>query len=171
MATAPKHHSYPELKQDLPFQHRTWMIQRCGWGAMVLILLAACLGLFGRGPLSETTAGDPSAPLSFDYERFGRYQSEMTLRLHVQERARSNGTVRIWLSNNYLSKVHIAHIMPTPETGEISPTGMTYVFRQTGSELPADIILDLQAQKIGVISGQIGLDDSHTLHFRQWIYP
>jgi hypothetical protein len=48
---------------------------------------------------------------------------------------------------------------------------MTYVFRQTRPELPADIILDLEAQMIGPISGRIGLDEVHTLHFRQWIYP
>jgi hypothetical protein len=171
MATPPKRQSYPELEQDLHFQHRTWTIQRLGWGVIALILLGACLGLFGHGPFSETTARDPTVPLSLDYERFGRYQSEMTLRLHVHGGAVSQGAVRIWFSGDYLSKVHIEHIMPTPETAEISPTGMTYVFRQTRPELPADIIVDLQAQTIGVISGQIGLDESHTLRFRQWIYP
>ena len=171
MATSPKHQSYPELEQDLPFQHRTWTIQRLGWSVMILILLGACLGLFGHGLFSETTAHDPSVPLSLDYERFGRYQSEMTLRLHVHGGGVSQGTVRIWLSDSYLSKVHVKQIMPTPESAEISPTGMTYVFRTTRPELPADIILDLEAKMVGVTSGRIGLDEVHTLHFRHWIYP
>ena len=171
MATPLNRQSYPQLEQDLLFQRRTWKVQRIGWGVIALILFAAGLGLFGHGAFSETTAHDGPVPLSLDYERFGRYQSEMTLRLHVHEGADSQGIVRIWFSDDYLRNMHIVHIMPAPDTTELSPTGMTYVFRQPKPGAPAHIIVDLQAQTMGRISGRIGLDDAHTLQFRQWIYP
>ena len=50
-----------EVGQDLDFQRREWAVQRVGWGAMALVILAALLGLFGSsGPLSRaaTNAAD-----------------------------------------------------------------------------------------------------------------
>ncbi|MEP6888222.1 MAG: hypothetical protein ABI945_07850 [Nitrospirales bacterium] len=171
MSTPLKRLERPTVNQDLPFQHLTWRVQRIGWGVIALVLLSALSGIFGHGPLSETTLRHSSIPLSVEYERFGRYQSALTLHVHVHEGAAPQGTVGIWFSDDYLSKVHIQQIMPTPESAHISSTGMTYVFRVAQPEQPADIIVDLQAQKIGLISGRIGLDESHAFHFWQWIYP
>jgi hypothetical protein len=171
MSTLLKRLERPTVNQDLAFQHRTWRLQRMAWVVIALVLLSALSGVFGHGPLSETTLRDPSIPLSVDYERFGRYQSALTLHVHIHGGAAPHGTVGIWFSDDYLRKVHIEHIMPTPERAQISPTGMTYVFQVAQPEQEADIIVDLQAQKIGLIRGRIGLDESHGLHFRQWIYP
>ena len=171
MPTPMKRVERPTINQDLPFQHRTWRLQRIGWVVIALVILSALLGVFGHGPLSETTVRHPSIPLSIDYERFGRYQSTLTVHVHLQGGAAPDGTIGIWFSDDYLSKVHIEQIMPPPETAHISPTGMTCVFRVAQPEQPADIIVDLQAQKIGLISGRIGLDEAHAVHFRQWIYP
>lgn len=171
MSTPLKRLERPTVNQDLPFQYLTWRLQRMAWGLIALVLLSALLGVFGHGPLSETTRRDPSIPLSLEYERFGRYQSALTLHVHVHGAAAPHGTVGIWFSGDYLSKVHIEHIMPMPESSHITPTGMTYVFRVDRPEQPADIIVDLQARKIGLISGRIGPDETHALHFRQWVYP
>ncbi|MDQ6733646.1 MAG: hypothetical protein M3Z35_05925 [Nitrospirota bacterium] len=171
MATPLKPLGSPELNQDLPFQHRTWRIQRIGWGVIALVLLCAVLGLFGHGPLSRTTARDPSLSLSLDYERFGRYQNALTLRVHVHERATDQDTVRIWFSRDYLSQIEIQQIVPEPVGAETSPTGMIYVFRLAQPEQRSDVIVSVQMQAIGYVAGRIGLDESHALTFWQWIYP
>lgn len=171
MSTFRKDCEGPDLNQDLPFQHRTWRIQRIAWGVIALILLCAVLGLFGHGPLSRTTARDPSLPLSLDYERFGRYQSALTLRVHVHETPTDQDTVRIWFSRDYLSKIEIKQILPEPVGAETSPTGMIYQFRLAQPEQRSDVIVSVEMEATGFIEGRIGLDESHALTFRQWIYP
>jgi hypothetical protein len=166
-----KREETPELNQDLPFQHRTWRIQRIGWGVIALVLLCAVFGLFGHGPLSRTTAHDPSLPLSLEYDRFGRYQSALTLRLHVHERHADQDTVRIWFSQDYLDKIEIQQIVPKPEGAETSPTGVIYTFRLAQPGRRSDIIVSLQMQAIGFVPGRIGFDESQALIFWQWIYP
>jgi hypothetical protein len=171
MSTSPKDSEGPDLNQDLPFQYRTWRIQRIAWGAIALILLCAVLGLFGHGPLSRATIRDPSLPLSLNYDRFGRYQSALILRVHVHERAANQDIVRIWLSYDYLSKIEIKQIVPEPEGAETSPTGMIYLFRLAQPEQRSDVIVNLEMEAIGFIEGRIGLDESHALTFLQWTYP
>jgi hypothetical protein len=171
MSTSPKDCEGPDLNQDLPFQHRTWRVQRIAWGVIALILLCAVLGSFGHGPLSRATIRDPSLPLSLDYDRLGRYQSALILRVHVHERAANQDTVRIWFSHDYLSKIEIKKILPDPEGAETSPTGMIYQFRLAQPEQRSDVMVNLEMEAIGFIEGRIGLDESHALTFRQWIYP
>lgn len=171
MSTPLKRHGSPELNQDLPFQHRSWRIQRIGWGLIALVLLGAVLGVFGHGPLSRTTAYDPSLPLSLDYDRFGRYQTALTLRVHVHERTMDQDTVRIWFSQDYLGKIEVQQIVPEPVGAETSPTGTIYLFHVAQPEQRSDVIVSVQMQAIGYVAGRIGLDESHALTFWQWIYP
>lgn len=138
---------------------------------IALVILDALSGLFGQGPLSETTLDDPSIPLSIHYERFGRDQSVLTLHVHVHGGGTPQGTVSIWFSRDYLSKIHIQQIMPAPESAEMSPSGMTYLFRMPRPEQSADLSVDLQAESVGLIHGRIGLSESQAFYFWQWIYP
>ncbi len=74
-----------EMRQDLEFQRRMWVVQRVGWVMMALAALAALLGLFGgAGASSGATAGSREAPLSIEeYERFLRVGKPAALRVHV----------------------------------------------------------------------------------------
>ncbi|HKR79410.1 MAG TPA: hypothetical protein VJR69_06875 [Nitrospira sp.] len=70
-----------QIDEDLRFQARIWRIERIGWWGIAAILAAAIAGLFGRGPISRTTAplADPAHPgggMLLDYERFGRAHSD-----------------------------------------------------------------------------------------------
>jgi hypothetical protein len=46
-----------ETSQDRDYQRRAWTRQWFGWLVIALILLAAIVGLFGSGLLSQTVAG------------------------------------------------------------------------------------------------------------------
>lgn len=170
MPLAPKS-AGPELDRDLAFQHRTWLIQRIGWGVIALILFCALLGLFGRGPLSQTTIREPSLPISVTYERFGRYQSASELRVHIDTIPMHDQIATMWLSKDYVSRMEIQHVVPIPEREEVSATGMMYVFRVATPKEGIDIFVTVQAQTIGFVTGRIGFDESQALPFRQWIYP
>ncbi|HEU4345558.1 MAG TPA: hypothetical protein VFU31_28750, partial [Candidatus Binatia bacterium] len=47
-----------EIEEDLRFQERAWVVQRVGWGVMLLVIVATAAGMFGEGALSSATVGD-----------------------------------------------------------------------------------------------------------------
>jgi len=160
-----------ELNQDLDFQRRCWKVQRIGWTIMALLILGGLLGVFGRGPLSRTLASDPSIPLSLEYERFGRYQSLLTLRLHLNPGAYEDGKIRLWFSRDFLRAVQIQGITPKPARAELSPSGTIYIFAFAQPNRGGDVTVHFEAQAIGSLSGTIGLTESRSIAFTQWIYP
>lgn len=64
-----------QLHEDLAHERREWKLQRVGWALMALALLAAVLGLFGHGPLSETASASADGALTVRHQRFERYQA------------------------------------------------------------------------------------------------
>jgi hypothetical protein len=160
-----------DIDQDLAFQRWTWAVQRIAWATMGLLVVAAGLGLFGHGPLSRTIAQDPSIPLTLEYERFGRYQSPLTLRVRLDREAARDDRASLWVSHDFLTQVQLQNITPEPDTQLLSPTGVTYEFRFGAADSGGQVTLDVEPQAIGAVSGRIGLTASQSLPFTQWIYP
>jgi hypothetical protein len=50
---------------------RGWLLERCGWVAMAVVVAGAAAGVFGRGWLSETQAAHGDA-LTVTYSRLSR---------------------------------------------------------------------------------------------------
>lgn len=160
-----------EINQDLDFQCRCWRVQRIGWTIIALLVLGGLLGVFGRGPFSHTLVSDPSIPVSLEYERFGRYQNRLTLSLHLNAGASEDGKVRLWFSQDFLRQVQIQNITPKPDGAELSPSGTTYIFALALPTDGGDVIVHLEPQAIGLLSGKVGLTESRSITFTQWIYP
>ena len=160
-----------EINQDLDFQRTCWTVQRVGWIVMALLVLSALLGLFGRGPFSHSLIRDPSTPLSVEYERFGRYQSPLTLSLHLDPGASEDGKVRVWFSRDFLRAVQIQSLTPKPVGAELSPSGTIYIFGLAQPNQGGDVTVHFEAQAIGTLSGKVGLTEARSIAFTQWIYP
>ena len=74
-----------EIGQGLDFQRREWAIQRIDWMAMLLVLAAVLLGLFGRGVFGSVTASESDGSLHFAYDRFDRKHSPTKRRVEVAD--------------------------------------------------------------------------------------
>jgi hypothetical protein len=160
-----------EIDQDLAFQQRAWTVQRIGWASIALLILAALLGLFGPGPLSNATAGAPGADLWLEYERFERFKAPTTLRVNVGPGAVRDGVVRITLDRAYLDQVQVEQVMPQPESVETGPDRFTYTFKLNDPAQPTAITFHLNPQAIGRLSGRVGLDGEQAIGFDQFVYP
>jgi hypothetical protein len=88
-----------QITEDLDFQHRIWKLQRIGWAVMVLLILAAVLGLFGRGILSRAVVTDAQGQLSVEYSRFARFQAPVELVVRIQHAA--DEAPSFWISREY----------------------------------------------------------------------
>lgn len=138
---------------------------------MAIVGLAALAGLLGPGPLSETTSGEQGGPLWLEYSRFGRFRAPLTLRVNLGPNTGQQGSVRVWLSRDYLESVQIEQVMPQPAQVEVGPERLTYVFPVSDPSRSTAVTFWLKTEQIGRQRGCVGLANASTLCFRQFIYP
>ncbi len=161
-----------QVEQDLDFQRREWAIQRVGWVVMLLVVVAALLGLFGQGVLGTATIGDSGDPLQLAYDRFDRKHAPTELQVEVAGRTVQEGQVRLWLNDRFLSQIELEQVVPEPEQVLVEPGRKVYVFQAGGDPSQAvHVAFQFQHAAFGLRSGQIGLVNGDTLNFRQVVYP
>jgi hypothetical protein len=140
-----------EIRQDLPFQHRQWAIQRVSWVLAAITLALAIGGLFGGGPLSHVRAGSPS--LQVEYERFIRRDSPVEIRMDAQPT--SGDEVRLAVSRDYLHSLRIDSIVPSPERTETTDQDVVMVFRVARPADSARITINATPLHAGTLRGSV----------------
>lgn len=159
------------IEQDLPFQYRTWVIQRIGWGLMSLFLAAAVAGLFSSGPLSSATAHDPANLVVLEYQRFARYMAPTKLVVRLQPSATAQDNVSIRASYALIEGWQIEHIRPEPEHMAVASDGLHLAFKLAEKGKPVEIAFLLKPQGIGGLQGAIGLPGREPAQVSQFVYP
>jgi hypothetical protein len=152
-----------QIDEDLNFQRREWKIQRLGWVAMALVILAALLGVFGTGPLSSATIERDG--LRLEHERFCRLQRNTELRFTI---GGTGDPVLLLIGREYLDWVMIERITPEPGKAEAVSDGVIFHFALQG---PAAITFHVRPEKFGLVSGKARLGQAEPITFTQFIYP
>lgn len=160
-----------ELDQDLRQQQREWYLQRIGWAAMALVVLAALAGLSGKGPLSGTAATSADGALRVEYNRFARHHAPDELRLRVESSAARDGELRLWVDQEYLDAVEVQSLTPSPLRVEAARGRQTFVFRVEGDGAPVVVTFRLEPDHPGWLSGRAGVGGGEPVSFRQFVYP
>jgi hypothetical protein len=156
-----------ELEEDSEDQRGNARRQRVAWLVMVLVLLAALVGLFGSGPCSRASA--QAGSLRLQYERFVRHGAQNRLSFEVDSSGRDE--LRLWLGRDLLARLQVQSVMPTPISTGLDRDGVTFVFRVAQPGRSQSIQFLTQAQHIGRLSGRAELDGGGVLEFTQLVYP
>lgn len=155
-----------ELGQDLDFQRRSWRVQRVAWVLMLLIVIAALLGLFGGdGVLNQATLGAVDSGLRVQYHHFDRVLDPTHLRVEL------GGSGHLWITNALLERVTIDEIIPEPEQMIAGEERTTFVFELAAGDPAGMVIISYKPQRIGQLSGQIGVDGGVSYDLQQFIFP
>jgi hypothetical protein len=160
-----------QIFDDMRFQEKEWSIERTGRWAMLLIILAALLGLFGWGPVSKASNRAEGIPVWVEYERFIRLKAPVILKVHLDEVLVEGGETSFWLDNEYLKNFRIHYIYPEPDSVESGLGRVTYNFKIEQGRQPDEVLFHLEPETFGWLQGQIGVEDSEANSFSQLIYP
>jgi hypothetical protein len=158
-----------ELEEDMAFQKLEWTMERIGWIFLTLVAAAMLAGYFGKGPVSETAAGDEKGPLWIRYERFGRWQTRTTLEVHAAP-SDFDKKVRLSVNEGYLKEMRLEQITPEPESVEARADKTTFTFAAGERNERLLIKLHVEPEQWGRKSGRLELPD-RTVSFQQLVYP
>ncbi|HXH06764.1 MAG TPA: hypothetical protein VNI83_09250 [Vicinamibacterales bacterium] len=158
------------LDEDLAFQRRVWTIQRIGWVVLALLVVAGAFGLFGGGPISRASTGDPAGRLAVEYERFCRREATTTLTVRLREPRAPEGAASVVFAPAYLDAIAIEQVVPPPEGSEIRPDGVVFRFRPPPNDMPMVVIFFLRVRRAGIVFGRLSSAGS-SVTFRQLVYP
>ena len=157
-----------QIDRDLAYQRRQWIAERIGWSMMLLLVIAAAAGVFGEGMLSSASVSD-RGELTVEYERFVRYLTPTTLKIHLPVRFEDKD-VQIRINRDFLQAAKIESIVPSPATVVIGDNWLGYNFTVHGPG-PVLIQFDLTHETAGRLSATISASDSAPLSFHQFVYP
>lgn len=160
-----------EINEDPASERRTWRVERMAWFLMMLIIAAALAGLFGSGPLSRAQAKSADGRMEIEYQRLTRYLAPATLRILMAAGAERDELRQVWLNRDFLNSVQLESIIPEPERMEAAGGGVICFFRAPPSDQPTVVSFGLKMQRIGLITGQAGLNDQTLISFRQFVWP
>lgn len=157
---AKSQHKYP-IEDEISLHHKGWVVQRIGWVLMFAFLIAAILGLFGEGPLSnkKIQAGN----ISVEYERFCRYEHGMEIRL--QSAGENISTVSI--PQDYLKSFRVAEIVPEPEKQVANEGSIQYRFEGSQNNIVSFYLDPIERKSV---EGLLQVN-SHPFTIKQTIYP
>jgi len=157
------------IKEDLRWIRREWLIQRAGEYLLILIVILGACGLFSKGVLSDGHARSPDGTLQVEYERFGRVESNMDMRIRFN--APVNDRFNVTIGGGALDNLQIQTLQPQPLEAVTmgSDLRLTFSARDTGPDHA--IWLGLQPRNAGRIHVTVHGGDHPPARFTQWIYP
>lgn len=158
-----------EFEYEERYHRREWAVQRIGWTVIGVVLLAACAGLFGDGPLAHRQIAIGDSTLEFD--RFVRQRAATEWRLQPASDAASDGEIVVSLPSRFLDSFEIRTIAPEPSSSAL--VGERTVFRFNASDVQSSgsIAYHVEPDGIGSTSAEIQVGERQSATFRQFIYP
>lgn len=160
-----------QIDEDLEFERAEWRVERVATWAIAGLMLAAGLGLFGRGgPLATGVAGDRDSALWVEYDRFQRYGASAPLLVHADPGLADRGELSVALNREYLSAVEVTAITPDPTRTEVGAYSIVYRFATGPSVGPLLIQFWMQPTERGVLTGRVAVDTMRR-DFKSFVYP
>lgn len=162
--------AYPglEVDEDLAFQRGAWVVQRVAWSLFAAIIVAALLGLFGRGLLSSAESSAGGGDLSASYDRVARILTPTTLEVTLPV---DGDEVKLWVDRQYLDRMGLQDVHPDPDSVEGSAERWTYTFKPAPDATELVVIFQLKPQSVGKANAKLGAEGGPGLDFSQLVLP
>lgn len=153
---------------DPSFERREIIFERTGWLIMGMILVAAALGLFGNGLLSQTVLEKDQFRMVYD--RFLHFGDLTSLTIEIPPHRSDAGVIAVAFSNSYLHNFRIEKIVPDPESTAHGEETLFW-FTATNTGEPVTVQIRLEPQKVGSMEGKIFVNGEMGYTFQQFVYP
>jgi hypothetical protein len=155
---------------DKKFQRREWIFERVGWLFISAVLIAAMLGLLGPGLLSSRTATTADGSLTLHYDRYVQQSVPLAFKMRFLGASQIDERVKLIISQDFLDRVSIASIVPTPEAVLSVSDGQAFVFRRTPSS-DWSVLFRFEFESPGTSACRIELEGKEGIAISQFVFP
>jgi hypothetical protein len=164
MADHPANSELEHVHAQEVFHQREWRVQRLGWAIVAFFIAAACVGVFGNGPLAEQKIVVGDARLELD--RFARRHAPAQWRITAKQAPHTSLVVRI--NADFLNHYRITAISPPPTHTSLSVTHVTFEFDSEGG---GDVVFHVDPEQVWISQGEFRIGDSAPIRVSQLVYP
>ncbi|MCS2150115.1 hypothetical protein [Scandinavium manionii] len=140
-----------------------------GFVLLVLLLLAGFCGLFSKGVFSNAHLASTDGKVDVDYERFGRNQSDMDLKLTLNAPPGENYTVT--LGGQFMDTFEINALYPQPWRFSSHDGSMTLEFHDQPEGGQHTLWLSIQPRRWGNVVSTLRINQQPAVSLTQFIYP
>jgi hypothetical protein len=168
----PQPRSSPEAQLGLPEYRGHSPAEKIAFAALVSFIVAALLGLFGDGPLSDTKASSADGRIQVQYQRFCRRLAPQSLDITLATPPGSEA-IELNIDGDYLRSVQITEVFPEPVTAMHQHTGRMR-FRTDGSGRDMIVRVHLKPQRAGLLAARLSTgppSQASTVELKQLAYP
>lgn len=139
--------------EDLAFQERWWTLERVLWTVFLLVVIADCLGVFGRGWLAKAELHDRASGLDVKYERVARAMTPSIMTVALRPEAVHDGRAQLFVSDSLVKELGNQRVIPQPELSRVGNGGVLYTFPVAAG--PAEIQFAMEPSFPGVHGFQL----------------
>ena len=166
----PRQHARPGMDTVMRHHRAAWRVERAGWCAIALLLLASLLGAFGDGLLSRGHAGSPQA-LAVEYGRILRASAPTEYRVKANPALAVDGVLRVRIDTSLVDVMEVESIVPEPVAQTAGDGHVEFAFRVAPASRPADIVFRLRPATFGRHRGRISLAGQPPVLIEHLVYP
>jgi len=158
-----------QIGEDLEFQRVSWIAHRVGWFVMLLLVIGALAGLFGRGPLSNAHVANQS--LAVTYDRFLRLQAPSEVVVSIFNMESLSKPLELFVSREYLKRFQMEKVIPEPSSVEFAGEYLIYKFNFGKDVKSNEVTFQLKPSRFGLVSGKFRGRAEDSLTIEQFVYP
>ena len=155
-----------QLEEDLEFLRKDWKFERIGWVLMLVFLLAALAGVFGRGGLiwNETTVGNKTTGIEIEYSEVWRKEAPEELIL-----TGSGADTVIEIYTRQMDMIKVENMLPQPERSEFTSDKITLFYQPVSGS--RTIHVHINPLKFGRFKARVKAGTKEAVNFSVFIYP
>lgn len=157
------------LSKVMPHHRAAWRVERIGWAAIAVLLIATLLGAFGGGPISHVRAG--SGGLVAEYYSLQRASADTEYRFEIDTTLVRDGRFRMRFDQDLLDDIQIESITPEPQSAIAGDGHTDFVFDATPGEGPAHVVFRFQPATFGRRAGRVEVPGAPPLELDQFAFP
>ncbi|MRS16246.1 hypothetical protein GJV06_15265 [Enterobacteriaceae bacterium RIT691] len=155
-------------------EHLLWLrvehaARQYGFVLLILLLLAGFCGVFSKGIFSNTHQSAADQSLSVNYERFGRNQSDMDLKLTLKVPESDSYTVTF--GGDFMNAFEINALYPQPWRFSRHNGSMTLEFHDQPQGGAHTLWLGVQPRSAGRVKSTLQVNQQRPVSLTQYIYP
>lgn len=160
-----------EVGYDEKFEHRWRYVTIVGRLLMLLVVVAAMIGLFGQGPYSHHSLASASGRLRVDFEPIARFGNVTQITFHLKPVA-CDGGMTIRVNGNFVEPMGLQLDIPQPVSSIPTADGMLLHFDLDPARCQNALVrLFAKPSGIGPVLLQAQLDRDPMLSWHVFVVP